>query len=78
MLDDLAALPGLDEVWLTDSRVTAAGVQRFRPHPNVQLTGRGISSMACREFDGHTALTGVRSHRAPIPARKAMETELRP
>ena len=42
MLDDLAALPGLDEVWLTDSRVTAAGVQRFRrARPNVQITRQG-------------------------------------
>jgi hypothetical protein len=44
MLDDLATLPGLDQVWLTDSRVTAAGVEQFRrARPSVQIERQGTT-----------------------------------
>jgi len=42
VIDDLAALPALDQVWLTDSGVTASGVKRFRrARPNVQIERQG-------------------------------------
>ena len=44
MLDDLAALPSLTQVCLTDSGVTAAGIERFRhARPNVEIIRQGAT-----------------------------------